>query len=283
VSIDARLVEVAAQVDGALHALTSADDRLTQAMRYAVLGPGKRLRPFLAIEAGRVLGANAAAVLRAACAIECIHAYSLVHDDLPCMDDDDLRRGRPTVHRAYDEATAVLVGDSLQCLAFEILADPKTHPDPAIRADLVLLLARAAGAAGMAAGQALDLAGSSDIERMQSLKTGALIVASVEVAAIIAGAAEARTSLAAYAADLGLAFQIADDLLDAEGNTEELGKATGKDAGAGKANFVTQLGISSARKKLEALAVSAKARLDLFGQEASSLRDAVDFVLDRRR
>jgi farnesyl diphosphate synthase len=283
-TVELRIEEVAEQVDRTLRSLLPTEGRLAEAMRYAVLGPGKRLRPFFAIEAGRLLGADGTAVLRAACALECVHAYSLVHDDLPSMDDDDLRRGRATVHRAYDEATAVLVGDALQTLAFEILADPETHADPQVRIELVASLARAAGEAGMVGGQMLDLSGSPEIERMQNLKTGALIVAAMQIPLIIAGApSQVRDRLEGYARDVGLAFQVADDLLDAEGTAEEIGKAAGKDAARGKANFVTQLGAASAREKLAGLAASATARLDLFRDEASSLRDAVDFVLNRRR
>jgi len=283
-NLEQRLTEVARRVDDALDQLLPREGRLAEAMRYAALAPGKRLRPFLAIAAGRLLGADEQAILRAACALECIHAYSLVHDDLPCMDDDDLRRGRPTTHKAFDEATAVLAGDGLQSLAFQILADPKTHADAAVRADLVLDLARAAGADGMAGGQMLDLSGSPHLERMQAMKTGALIVAAVQIPLIVARAADdVRGRLVGYARDLGLAYQIADDLLDAEGETEELGKAAGKDADAGKANFVTCLGVEAARRKRDDLARSATARLDLFGDEASSLRDVVEFVLNRRR
>jgi farnesyl diphosphate synthase len=283
-NLEQSLAAVGHRVDETLDSLLPREGRLAEAMRYAALAPGKRLRPFLAIEAGRLLGADETAVLRAACALECIHAYSLVHDDLPCMDDDDLRRGRPTTHRAFDEATAVLAGDGLQSLAFQILADPQTHADPAVRADLVLDLARAAGADGMAGGQMLDLSGSPHLERMQAMKTGALIVAAAEIPLIVARASDdVRDHLAGYARDLGLAYQIADDLLDAEGETQELGKAAGKDAEAGKANFVTCMGIEPARRKRDDLARSAKARLDLFGEEASSLRDVVEFVLNRRR
>jgi len=274
---------IIAEIDAALDTLLPTGGRLAEAMRYAALAPGKRLRPFLTLETGKLLALEPRDVIRAACAVELIHAYSLVHDDLPCMDDDDLRRGRPTVHRQFDEATAVLTGDALQSLAFEVLADPLTHADGAVRADLTLCLARAAGAGGMASGQMLDLRGEGPIEAMQALKTGALIGAAVEVALIIGQVADRRReALMAYAADLGLLFQIADDILDAEGTTETLGKAAGKDSGAGKANLVTRQGVEAARRRGEDLVKSAKARLDLFGEAASSLQNAADFVLHRR-
>jgi farnesyl diphosphate synthase len=288
-----RLKEAADRVNVALDALLpreqGSESRLINAIRYAALDGGKRLRPFFTLEVGRMFDADEAALLRAAVAVECVHTYSLIHDDLPCMDDDDLRRGRPTLHRQYDEATALLAGDALLTFAFEVLADPASHSDPQMRCKLIAALARAAGAQGMVAGQAADMAGAdtgSDligVTRMNRQKTGALINFSVDAGALIAIASEAeKTALSRYAHDIGLAFQMVDDLLDAEGVIRDTGKAVGKDKGRGKVNFVTVLGAEATRERIGMLASQAKQHVAMFGPRASVLREAVDFVVERR-
>lgn len=265
--------------------------RLVAAMRHGALNGGKRLRPFLTVEAARLFGAEGRGVLRAACAVELVHCYSLVHDDLPAMDDDDLRRGQPTVHRAYDEATAILAGDSLLTLAFDVMADEATHPDPKVRAALVLGLARASGLGGMAGGQMFDLAAEAsttphtvdEITRLQAMKTGALLRFAVEAGAIVAGASAAETErLIAYGEALGAAFQVADDILDAESSEEALGKKVGKDAGRNKATLINAIGIEAAKARRDALAAQAQQALSGFGDAAIVLNEAARFTAARR-
>ncbi len=280
--------DVAATFGALLPVPGDARARLYQAIRYAALGGGKRLRPLLLVATAEMYGVDRAAALRAACAVEAVHCYSLIHDDLPCMDDDALRHGKPTLHLAFDEASAVLAGDALQAFAFEVLADPDHFGDPFVRAELVLVLARAAGPAGMVGGQALDIAAEStafdlaQVTRLQQLKTGALLAAAVEMGAVLGHVpAEGRRHLRGYAHDIGLAFQIADDLLDHEGDEGRAGKALRKDAQAGKQTFVSLLGADRAREQARLLVDQAIAHLASHGAEADLLRAIARYIVER--
>ena len=280
---------VTRRLDEILPPVSGSRGRVVEAMRYSALSGGKRLRPFLVMESADLFDVAPDNALQCAVAVEMIHCYSLIHDDLPAMDDSDLRRGRPTVHKAFDDATAILAGDGLLTEAFAVLADPRCHPDAAVRGELVAGLAAAAGAAGMVGGQMIDIAPEraeldlQGITNLQALKTGALFTFSCEAGAILGGAEpRARQALAGYARDLGLAFQIVDDLLDSQSTPEELGKPTGQDAAAGKATFVGLLGPDGARAKAEELITSACTRLDVFLEKAYLLRQTAKFVLERR-
>jgi len=287
------LARCAADTDALLDRLLPLDAfparRVTEAMRYAALGQGKRLRPFLVVESAALFGVPRDRALRTGAALECVHCYSLVHDDLPAMDDDDLRRGKPTAHKAFDEATAILAGDALLTVAFEILADEATHPDPTVRVALVSRLARAAGVAGMVGGQMLDIeaetradaAELAHIGLIQSLKTGALFRYACEAGAILGGADAAP--LIRYAQKIGLAFQIADDILDVESTPEALGKATQKDKAMGKATFVDLLGLDEARAQASRLVDEAVASLSCYGDKAGILNEAARFIVARRK
>ena len=294
ISFPKALEEAAGLTDAALQRLLvvplGLEARVYDAMRYSALAPGKRLRPLLVLASANLFGVALRCALQVAAAVEMVHAYSLVHDDLPAMDNSDLRRGRATCHKQFDEATAVLAGDGLLTAAFEVLSHPDTHGDPAVRCELVSELAAAAGAAGMVGGQMIDLITEHQkldigvITRLQRMKTGALIAFSCEAGAILAKApGEVRTALRGYAHDLGLAFQIADDLLDVEGSAAETGKPVGADAAAGKATFVSILGVERARAQAELLASQAVAHLELFEQRAELLGEAARFVIARRR
>lgn len=263
---------------------------LHDAMRYAALSGGKRVRAFLVIQSADLFDVAREYSVRVAAALEIMHTYSLIHDDLPCMDDDDLRRGMPTVHKKYDETIAVLAGDALQALAFEILADPKTHPSGSVRAALVHKLALASGANGMVGGQTMDIYADVEtvsmpvITRLQQLKTGALISFACEAGAILGHAAPTQVAaLRAYAHDLGLAFQITDDILDVEGEASEMGKATRKDVDAGKATFVSLLGLEKAKLHANMLATQASNHLSMFRNAADLLREATEFTVQRRK
>ncbi len=290
-ALDFAATSVERTMDRLLPSGETGEARVFDAMRYASLGGGKRLRAFFVLASATLFRVSTVSALRTASAIEFVHAYSLVHDDLPAMDDDDLRRGKPSCHRQFDEATAILAGDALQALAFEVLAHGDTHGDPAVRATLVGELARAAGANGMVGGQMLDLLAETQgagmsigaITRLQRLKTGALISFACTSGALLGKAAEPlRMALHAYAHDLGLAFQIVDDLLDVEGEAAEIGKTPGKDAAAGKATFVSILGLERARAQAGLLARQAAEHLEPFGEAADLLRQAANFVVARR-
>ena len=291
--LPAAMMRVAEVVESALEALLppveGAEARLAEAMRYAVLGGGKRMRAFLVMEGAGLFAVSETCAARVAASVEMLHAYSLVHDDLPAMDDDDLRRGKPSTHKAFDEATAILAGDALQTRAFEVLAEPDTHSDPQARCELVAALGAASGARGMAGGQMIDMLAEGQaldgpaVTRLQALKTGRLIQYSAEAGAIMGRATSPqRHLLAAYGRDLGAAFQIADDLLDAEGSTEETGKTAGKDAAAGKATMVAVLGVERARSQAELLARQAATHLEGFGERAKLLQMLASFVVTRR-
>ena len=296
---DQQLAQVADRVNARLDPILSDQTspgekmrppRLLAAMRYGVLNGGKRIRPFLLIQSASLFGVEEEVAIQTACALECLHCYSLIHDDLPCMDDDDMRRGKPTVHKAFDEPTAVLAGDSLHALAFEILASPDRLADPFIRIELTRALAVASGPDGMAGGQMMDLAAEHEsfdlatVTRLQQMKTGALISVSVEMAAILAHLPDDhRASLRGYARDIGLAFQIADDLLDAEGDEEAAGKALRKDVEQGKETFLSLLGTERARAQAAMLVDQAIEHLGSYGKEADLLRDLARFIIDRDR
>ena len=292
--LSAGLERIAREIDGAFDAVLPVPDdarvRLVEAMRYAAIGGGKRIRPLLLTATADLYGVDRQSSVRAGVAIESIHVYSLIHDDLPCMDDDDLRHGKPTVHKAYDEATAVLAGDSLHALAFEILSDPAMSGDPFVRAELVATLARASGHEGMAGGQMMDIVAESEefdlhtITRLQQLKTGALLAAAVEMGAILGRVPpEGRAHLRNYARDIGLAFQIADDLLDYEGDEAKAGKALRKDGEQGKQTFVSLLGPQRARDQARALVEQAIGHLAAHGKEADLLRAIARFIVERDR
>jgi farnesyl diphosphate synthase len=292
-AFESSIIDVASLVEAELGRMLARragpQGRVIDAMRHGALEGGKRLRPFLVVASADLFGAPRDRSLRAGCAVEMIHCYSLIHDDLPAMDDSDLRRGRPSVHKAFDDATAILAGDALLTQAFEILAEPATHPDGAVRSRLALELARASGRAGMVGGQMIDIYAEqktfdlAGIEELQRLKTGAIIRFSAMAGAIVGGASDAEVdALRLYAEDLGLSFQIVDDLLDAFGDAEALGKPVGQDADMDKATFVKLLGAEGARDKAKALVERAKSHLGRFGDRAEALKGAADFVFARK-
>ncbi|WP_046901293.1 MULTISPECIES: polyprenyl synthetase family protein [Gluconobacter] len=281
--------DIEATIDAMLPMVPGDESILLEAMRYAALGGGKRLRGFLAVEVASLFGADRKAALRVAASVELLHAYSLVHDDLPSMDDDDLRRGRPSTHRQFDEAIAILAGDALQTRAFEILLEDETSSDATIRSNLALALARASGAAGMVGGQVIDIRGEGralpldEVRRLHALKTGALIRYAAESGAILAGVTDdRRDAIVAYGQNLGTAFQVADDVLDTTASAEELGKTAGKDEASGKSTYVSLLGIDGARAEARRLSDQAREALSSFGAQAAALRALADYVVERR-
>lgn len=288
-ALAANAAELNDTLDKLLPIPATPEARLMEAMRYSALDGGKRIRPFLVTQSASLFGVRKSSALRVAAAVEMVHCYSLVHDDLPAMDDDDLRRGQPTCHIKFDQATAILAGDALLTKAFEVLADLPTHDDPKVRSELVLALAKASGDRGMVGGQMLDLWAEEheldvpEITRLQRMKTGALIAVSAEAGAILGKASdEARHALHAYAHDVGLAFQIADDLLDVEGDAETVGKQTQKDADAGKATFVSLLGIEEARERAAMISAQAAEHLEIFGEKGNLLTHLARFIVERR-
>ena len=291
-SLASAMAEAAASTASALEELigapTGAEGRLIESMLYASLNGGKRMRAFLVMEVAGLFDVPVSRALRVAASVEMLHAYSLVHDDLPAMDDDDLRRGKPSTHRAFDEATAILAGDALQARAFEVLAESATHPDPLARCELVAALGSASGARGMAGGQMIDILAegrtldAAEIARLQALKTGRLIQYSAEAGAILGRAdPAARARIAGYGRDLGAAFQIADDVLDVVGDSTVIGKTAGKDAAAGKATLVSLMGVERAAERASELAEQAAAQLDAFGPGADHLRQLAGYVVSR--
>lgn len=285
--------EISAAVDRTLDRLLpqteQAESLLYSAMRYGVLGGGKRLRPFLAIQSAFLFNVDSSRARRLGAAIEMVHAYSLIHDDLPAMDDAALRRGKPTVHKQYDEATAILAGDALLTLAFEVLSDPETHEDPRVRCELIKELAIASGGHGMVGGQMLDLIGEQaefdlgTISRLQRMKTGRLMAFACEAGAILGKASEPhRRALRNFAYDLGLAFQVTDDILDVEADPQDTGKETGKDEAAGKSTFVSTMGKEQARERAEMVVRQAIGHLNIFGSRAEILKELAHYVLARR-
>ncbi len=288
-ALKAAAAEVEAAIEDLLPVPEGSEARLLEAMRYSTLGGGKRMRAFLVMETARLFRVDRRSAARAGAAVEMLHAYSLIHDDLPAMDDDDFRRGKPSCHKAFDEATAILAGDALQARAFEVLAEPDTHSNAEARVELVLALSHAVGARGMCGGQMIDMLGNGQawsaeqIARMQALKTGRLIQFSAEAGAIMGRAPlHQRHLLAAYGRDVGAAFQIADDVLDVTGTAEEIGKTAGKDIAQGKATLVAAWGVERARAQAELLAAQAAGHVEGFGEDARLLRELAAFVVSRK-